>query len=87
MIGRGGYRIPREEAWDAVAGLTLGQDLSERLQQLAEAAPVLAGQVAPGLRPHRPAAVTPDQLADRDDLALRVEPRRRGAPARADQSE
>ena len=34
VIGRGGFRIDRD-AWDAVAGLTAGQDLSERLLELA----------------------------------------------------
>jgi 2-keto-4-pentenoate hydratase/2-oxohepta-3-ene-1,7-dioic acid hydratase in catechol pathway len=34
VIGRGGRDIPREEAWNAVAGLTVGQDLSERVLQL-----------------------------------------------------
>lgn len=34
VVGRGGFRIPRDKAWDALAGVTLGQDLSERVFQL-----------------------------------------------------
>jgi 2,4-didehydro-3-deoxy-L-rhamnonate hydrolase len=33
VIGRGGHHIPKERAWNAVAGLTLGQDISERITQ------------------------------------------------------
>jgi 2-keto-4-pentenoate hydratase/2-oxohepta-3-ene-1,7-dioic acid hydratase in catechol pathway len=71
VIGRGGHRIPRGQAWDAVAGITLGQDLSERLVQLAgKPAQFSLGKSFPGFGPIGPLAVTPDELADRDDLAF-----------------
>jgi 2-keto-4-pentenoate hydratase/2-oxohepta-3-ene-1,7-dioic acid hydratase in catechol pathway len=35
VVGTGGYRVPVAEAWAALAGLTVGQDLSERISQLA----------------------------------------------------
>jgi 2,4-diketo-3-deoxy-L-fuconate hydrolase len=33
VIGRGGRDIPRSEGWDHIAGLTVGQDLSDRTIQ------------------------------------------------------
>lgn len=71
VIGRGGYRIPRAQAWDAVAGLTVGQDLSERLLQLTGKPPQFSlAKSHPGFGPTGPFAVTPDELADRDDLGF-----------------
>jgi 2-keto-4-pentenoate hydratase/2-oxohepta-3-ene-1,7-dioic acid hydratase in catechol pathway len=71
IIGRGGFRIPRERAWDAVAGITLGQDLSERLLQLNGKPPQFSlGKSFPGFGPTGPLAVTPDEFADRDDLGF-----------------
>ena len=71
VIGRGGYRIPRDRAWDAVAGIALGQDLSERVQQLAGKPPQFSlAKSHPGFGPTGPVLVTPDELADRDDLAF-----------------
>ncbi|MBP5910839.1 fumarylacetoacetate hydrolase family protein, partial [Streptomyces sp. LBUM 1478] len=34
VIGRDTYRVSEDRAWEAVAGLTVGQDLSERVTQL-----------------------------------------------------
>ena len=69
VIGRGGHRIPRSEAWDAVAGLTLGQDLSERLLQLRGVPPQFSlAKSFPGFGPTGPVAVTPDEFPDRDDI-------------------
>ena len=71
IIGRGGHRIRREQAWDAVAGITLGQDLSERLVQLnGKPAQFSLGKSFPGFGPIGPLAVTPDEFTDRDDLAF-----------------
>ncbi|MEU4222198.1 fumarylacetoacetate hydrolase family protein [Actinoplanes sp. NPDC026623] len=71
VIGAGGYRIPRSEAWDAVAGLTCGQDLSERLTQAqGRPAQFSLGKSFPGFGPIGPVAVTPDDFADRDDLGF-----------------
>jgi 2-keto-4-pentenoate hydratase/2-oxohepta-3-ene-1,7-dioic acid hydratase in catechol pathway len=71
VIGSGGHRIPRERAWDAVAGITVGQDLSERVLQLAGTpAQFSLGKSHPGFGPIGPVAVSPDELADRDDLAF-----------------
>lgn len=71
VIGRGGYRIPRAAAWDAVAGLTVGQDLSERATQLnGTPAQFSLGKSFPGFGPIGPVAVTPDEFPDRDDIAF-----------------
>ena len=41
VIGTGGHRIHREVAWDHVAGLTVGQDLSDRRLQMRKPEPAL----------------------------------------------
>jgi 2-keto-4-pentenoate hydratase/2-oxohepta-3-ene-1,7-dioic acid hydratase in catechol pathway len=71
VIGAGGYRIPRSEAWDAVAGLTCGQDLSERLtQSQGTPAQFSLGKSFPGFGPIGPVAVSPDSFPDRDDVGF-----------------
>jgi 2-keto-4-pentenoate hydratase/2-oxohepta-3-ene-1,7-dioic acid hydratase in catechol pathway len=71
VIGAGGHRIPRDRAWDAVAGLTVGQDLSERAVQLqGRPAQFSLGKSFPGFGPTGPVAVTPDEFPDRDDLGF-----------------
>jgi 2-keto-4-pentenoate hydratase/2-oxohepta-3-ene-1,7-dioic acid hydratase in catechol pathway len=71
VVGRGGYRIPRESAWDAVAGLTLGQDLSERIAQLAGPSPQFSlAKSHPGFGPTGPLLLTPDEFEDRDDIGF-----------------
>ena len=55
VVGRGGRDIAEADAWDALAGVTVGQDLSERLLQLSgRPAQFSPGQVPPRLRPDRP---------------------------------
>src|SRR6266536_4959831 len=39
VIGRAAYQVPESAAWSHVAGLTIGQDLSERETQLRPPAP------------------------------------------------
>jgi 2-keto-4-pentenoate hydratase/2-oxohepta-3-ene-1,7-dioic acid hydratase in catechol pathway len=69
VIGRGGHRIPRADAWAAVAGVTCGQDLSERLGQLRGTPPQFSlAKSYPGFGPIGPVVVTPDEFGDRDDL-------------------
>jgi 2-keto-4-pentenoate hydratase/2-oxohepta-3-ene-1,7-dioic acid hydratase in catechol pathway len=71
VVGRGGFRIPREEAWDSLAGVTLGQDLSERIAQLAPPSPQFSlGKSHPGFGPTGPVVVTTDELADKDDMSF-----------------
>lgn len=71
VMGPGGFRIPRSEAWGAVAGVTVGQDLSERVLQLTGKPPQFSlGKSYAGFGPIGPVVVTPDELADRDDLSF-----------------
>ncbi|WP_062385526.1 fumarylacetoacetate hydrolase family protein [Demequina iriomotensis] len=70
-IGVGGHGIAREDAWSHVAGVTVGQDLSERVAQLAGTMPQFSlAKSHPGFSPTGPWLVTSDALPDRDDLAL-----------------
>jgi len=71
VIGRRAWQVSEESAWSHVAGLTVGQDLSERAVQLVGPVPQFSlGKSYPGFGPIGPAIVTPDELADPDDLSL-----------------
>lgn len=71
VIGKSGYQIPAAEAWDMVAGLTLGQDFSERELQLGGPAKQFSlGKSFPFFGPTGPVLVTPDEFADREDIEL-----------------
>lgn len=71
VIGRRAHRVPASRAWEHVAGLSIGQDLSERRLQLTGPAPQFSlGKSHPGFGPIGPVLVTPDELDDRDDLEL-----------------
>lgn len=71
VIGRGGSHIHEDAAWDHVAGVTVGQDLSERITQLRGPAPQFGlGKSYPGFAPQGPFLVSPDELPDRDDLEI-----------------
>ena len=70
-IGKTAWQVPREAAWDHVAGLMVGQDLSERTAQLAGAKPQFSlAKSHPGFGPTGPWLVTPDDVPNRDDLAI-----------------
>jgi 2-keto-4-pentenoate hydratase/2-oxohepta-3-ene-1,7-dioic acid hydratase in catechol pathway len=71
VIGRYGERVAEKDAWDHVAALTVGQDISERVIQMAGLAPQLSmGKSFPGFAPLGPVLVTPDEFEDPDDLEL-----------------
>jgi len=70
VIGRTCSYVPLEEAWD-VAGLTLGQDISDRLVQMTGTPPQFSlGKSFPGFAPIGPALVSVDSFADPMDIAL-----------------
>lgn len=70
-MGRRAHRVAAADAWDHVAGVTIGQDLSERVVQMVGTKPQFSlGKSFPGFGPTGPWLVTPDELSDRDDLAL-----------------
>lgn len=71
IIARTTVKVPEADAWKHVAGLTIGQDLSERVSQLAGPAPQFSlGKSFPHFAPTGPWLVTPDALTDPDDLGL-----------------
>lgn len=71
VIGAEARDVAAADGWAHVAGLTVGQDLSERTVQLAGPAPQFSlGKSFPGFSPTGPWLVTPDELTDPDDLAL-----------------
>ncbi|WP_417512313.1 fumarylacetoacetate hydrolase family protein [Microbacterium sp.] len=71
VIGKKAHKVDRESAWDHVAGLTIGQDISERITQLQGSAPQFSlGKSFPGFGPTGPWLVTSDEFTDRDDLAI-----------------
>ena len=71
VIGREARHLQREQAWDHVAGLTVGQDLSERTAQLEGGRPQFSlAKSHEGFGPTGPWLVTPDEVPDRDDLAI-----------------
>jgi len=72
VIGRRAYEVAERDAWSYVAGLTVGQDISERELQLQPPAPqqFSLAKSYPGFAPLGPVLVTPDELDDPDDLEL-----------------
>ncbi|MFC8452101.1 fumarylacetoacetate hydrolase family protein [Kitasatospora sp. NPDC057223] len=71
VIGRHCHRATRETAWSHIAGVTVGQDLSERRLQLTGPAPQFSlAKSYPGFGPTGPELVTADELDDPDDLEL-----------------
>lgn len=71
VIGREAREVSEADAWDHVAGLTVGQDLSERITQMAGPSPQFSlGKSLPGFGPLGPWLVTPDDVGNRDDLEL-----------------
>jgi 2-keto-4-pentenoate hydratase/2-oxohepta-3-ene-1,7-dioic acid hydratase in catechol pathway len=71
VIGERARNVAVEDGWSHVAGLTLGQDISERTVQQAGPAPQFSlGKSFPGFSPTGPWLVTPDELGRRDDIQL-----------------
>jgi 2-keto-4-pentenoate hydratase/2-oxohepta-3-ene-1,7-dioic acid hydratase in catechol pathway len=71
VIGRTAHNAQAADAWDHVAGVTVGQDISARDVQMIGSPPQFSlGKSFPGFGPTGPWLVTPDALPDRDDLEL-----------------
>ena len=71
VIGPGGANINAASAWDQVAGLAVGQDLSERILQMASPSPQFSlGKSYPGFGPIGPWLVTVDEFDNPDDVGL-----------------
>lgn len=74
VISRPARRVRAEEGWSYVAGVTVGQDLSERALQRSGPAPQYSlAKSHEGFAPQGPVLVTPDELDDPDDLAIGCE--------------
>lgn len=70
VIGTHAQRVREEDAWAHVAGLTIGQDFSERVVQFSAGGQFSLGKSYPGFGPTGPWLVTPDEVDDPNDLAL-----------------
>jgi 2-keto-4-pentenoate hydratase/2-oxohepta-3-ene-1,7-dioic acid hydratase in catechol pathway len=69
VIGSPAHHAPA--SWAYIAGLTVGQDLSERITQMTGPAPQFGlGKSFPGFSPIGPCLVTPDEFDNPDDLEL-----------------
>jgi 2-keto-4-pentenoate hydratase/2-oxohepta-3-ene-1,7-dioic acid hydratase in catechol pathway len=73
VIGAEAHRINADESWSYVAGVTVGQDISERITQHRPPAPQFSlGKSFPGFAPMGPWLSTLDEFTDVDDIALRA---------------
>lgn len=72
VIGTEARNVPAAAAWRHIAGLTIGQDLSDRALQLSGPAPqqFSLGKSRAGFTPIGPALVTVDEFDDPNDLEL-----------------
>jgi len=71
VIAKRTESVAESDAWGQVAGLTIGQDLSERQLQLSGAKPQFSlGKSFPGFGPTGPWLVTPDEFDDPNDLEI-----------------
>jgi 2,4-diketo-3-deoxy-L-fuconate hydrolase len=71
VIGSRAYRVPAKDGWDYIAGLTIGQDISDREVQMRGPAPQFSlGKSFANYGPIGPVIVTQDEFADRDAIGL-----------------
>ncbi|MGW6961874.1 fumarylacetoacetate hydrolase family protein [Streptomyces chartreusis] len=71
VIGRRARNVPIDRAWDHVAGLTVGQDLSDWIEQWKNQMPQWSlGKSFPGYSPTGPWLVTADEFTDPNALAI-----------------
>lgn len=71
VIGTEASHVSEAKAWSFVAGLTLGQDLSERITQASGPAPQFGlGKSFANFGPTGPLVVTPDEFPNPDNISL-----------------
>jgi 2,4-didehydro-3-deoxy-L-rhamnonate hydrolase len=69
-LGRTAHRVGVDRAWDHIAGLMVGQDISDRAVQMRPPAQWSLAKSFTGFGPTGPFLVTADDVPDRDDLEL-----------------
>lgn len=70
VVGRHAEHVDEADAWSSVAGLTVGQDVSDRHLQFAAGGQFSLGKSHRSYGPMGPWVVGLDELANPDDLAL-----------------
>ncbi len=71
VIGAGGKDIAKEDAWNRIVGLTVGQDISDRPMQFSATPPHFdLGKSFDTFGPIGPYLVSPDLVADPSNLRL-----------------
>ncbi len=71
VIGRTASKVPASDGWAHVAGLTVGQDISDRVMQFRDPTPQFSlSKSRPGFSPMGPILVTPDEFANVEDLEI-----------------
>ena len=70
VLGRTAHRVGVDRAWEHVAGLMVGQDISDRAVQMRPPAQWSLAKSFNGFGPTGPFLVTADDVPDRDDLEL-----------------
>jgi len=70
IIGRTARQVSFTGAWSYVAGLTLGQDISDRTLQQAAGGQFSLGKSHEGFGPMGPWLVTPDEFDDPNDIEI-----------------
>lgn len=71
VIGIESRDVDQAQAWDRVAGLMIGQDISDRALQVEATPPQFnLGKSRESFGPTGPALVSPDMVANPDDMAI-----------------
>lgn len=70
VLGRRADRVEEGDGWSRVAGLTVGQDISDRHLQFAASSQFSLGKSRRGYGPMGPWLVSLDEFANPDDLGL-----------------
>ena len=71
VIGLSGKDISKDDAWNHVAGLCVGQDISDRPAQFASTPPMFnLGKSFDTFGPMGPALVSPDSLPNKENLVI-----------------
>lgn len=69
-LARGGRRIAAKDAWSHVAGITCGQDVSDRAEQFRAMRQFTVAKSTDTYSPTGPFLVTLDEVPDPDDLPI-----------------